>query len=108
MKINILGTKYDFVEASDNEEPSLTGRWGSCDYYEKKICIESNFNKCHNPNYSTDNKPDLRKSVIRHEIIHAFFDESGLEEYSQNEQLVTWIEHQFPKILKVLNEVDAL
>ena len=52
---------------------------------------------------------DIRhKEVLRHEIIHAFFDEAGLNDYSNNEQLVEWIAFQFPKMFRTFVEADCL
>lgn len=47
---------------------------------------------------SLTEKRERRKEVIRHELVHAFFHESGLEQYSDDEVLVAWIAQQFPKI----------
>ncbi len=58
-----------------------------------------------------DNLEVYDKQTLRHEIIHAFFAESGLHsdsDYAENEELVDWIAIQFPKMLKVFQEVDAL
>lgn len=46
--------------------------------------------------------------VLRHEVIHAFFSESGLDDYSSNEELVNWIAIQFPKMLQVFKELEAI
>jgi predicted SprT family Zn-dependent metalloprotease len=55
------------------------------------------------------------KKVIRHEIIHAFLIESGLnnnsmkvEYWAQNEEMVDWIAYQFPKISMVFKEIGCL
>ncbi len=52
-------------------------------------------------------KKDLTK-FLRHEVIHAFFSESGLDDYSSNEELVNWIAIQFPKMLQVFKEIEAI
>jgi hypothetical protein len=54
--------------------------------------------------------------TLRHEIVHAFFNESGLREstnhfegaWCKNEELVDWIAIQFPKIHKVYAELGIL
>lgn len=55
------------------------------------------------------------KKVLRHEIVHAFFFESGLHEcsgqaeaWASNETMVDWIARQGPKIYKAWEEVGAL
>lgn len=56
-----------------------------------------------------------RKKVLRHEIIHAFFYESGIwsnssssEPWGMDEQLTDWIAIQFPKLLNAFKWVDCL
>lgn len=46
--------------------------------------------------------------MLRHELIHAFFCEAGLDDYSSNEQLVDWIAIQSPKIFKIFQELEIL
>ena len=56
------------------------------------------------------------KKVARHEIIHAFLAESGLEEctlqynkaWSQNEEMIDWFAIQLPKIFNVYKELGIL
>lgn len=46
-----------------------------------------------------------------HEIVHAFFFESGLggeSDYAQNEELVDWIARQGPKLYRAWAEAGAL
>ena len=63
-------------------------------------------------------KADLRiykKQVTRHEIIHAFLFESGLdvssvkaESWATNEEMVDWIAIQMPKIIAAMEKAGAL
>ena len=53
-------------------------------------------------------REERRKYIKRHEIIHAFFNESGLPGFSANEQIVDWIATQFSKILEVYRQTGAL
>ena len=58
-----------------------------------------------------NNIAEFEKKVLRHEIIHAFFGESGLRsqsEYAQNEELIDWIAIQIPKIVEVMNKTNCL
>lgn len=43
--------------------------------------------------------------VIRHEVIHAFFAESGLIEYGNDEVLVDWMAKQLPKIQETVEKI---
>lgn len=56
-----------------------------------------------------------QKRVLRHEILHAFLMESGLDENSNscdgwalNEEMVDWFARQSPKIFKVYNKLKIL
>ena len=54
--------------------------------------------------------------TIRHEIIHAFIHESGLDQcafgytgpWARNEEMVDWLAIQSPKIFKVFAEMDLI
>ena len=56
------------------------------------------------------------KETLRHEIIHAFFNESGLQDsankfdgaWSKNEEMIDWFAIQPPKIFKLFKELDIL
>lgn len=89
-KINILGTEYSIVYENFGRD----NRDGYVDIIHKVIHID---------NRSSE---EYIKHVLRHEIIHSFFFESGLEEYWNDEKLVSWIAMQFDKIVKVFNEVE--
>lgn len=106
MKINILGTEYDFILTTDTDDTRLCDLDGYCDAYEKRIAIETKHNE--NAPGSIKDFDALRRKVKRHEIIHAFLHESGLKDYAQNELLVDWIAWQFPKMLKTFQDVDCI
>lgn len=107
-KINVLGTVYTLVlNATEKKYPNLKGLSGYTDFSVKKIVIRK-FEKADD---SLDNLEHYKREVIRHEIIHAFFYESGLDgnsEFARNEELIDWIAIQFEKILEVYKEVRAL
>jgi len=56
------------------------------------------------------------KCTLRHELVHAFLNESGLmwnsftpdKAWAKNEEMVDWIAIQSPKLFKVFREVNAL
>lgn len=56
------------------------------------------------------NLPAYKKSVIRHEIIHAFLYESGLDScsWAANEEMVDFFAMQFPKLLQIFKEADCI
>lgn len=105
MKVNVLGTDYAVKVDSDYlKENNLDG---ICKPYDKEIVIREDADfLCSDDKAET--KELRKKEVIRHELIHAFFDESGLDDYSNNEQLVSWLASQFPKLLQAFKDVNAI
>lgn len=105
MKANILGTTYKIKRK--NLKNSNTDGW--CDNTSKTIVIrKDNYNNVGNFEY-------LMKKQLRHEIIHAYLSESGLQsnfenctQWGHNETMVDWIAIQFPKIYKTYEELNIL
>lgn len=56
------------------------------------------------------NIENYKKKITRHEIIHAFLFESGLDfnSWGRNEEFVDWLALQFPKIIKAFEEAKCL
>jgi len=107
-KVNILGTEYSFIETTSKEDPRLEHADGWCGNYLKEILIESDIYRYAQGGDVDVSRCERLKYIRRHELVHAFFSESGLDDYNGNEQLVSWIAKQFPKMLKVFEEVDAM
>ena len=106
MKLNILGTEYDYAESTAKEDVRLAENYGYYDFSERIIRIESEYNE-NDPNAISDFDV-LKDKVIRHEIIHAFMYESGMREWTEDEKLVDWLAIQFPKMLKAFQEVHCI
>ena len=104
-KIDILGTEY--AVGIDDAACIAMNADGLCKYYDKEIILRK-LEKLLDPDSSEESKLIRMKEVARHEIIHAFFAEAGLFDYSDNEQLVNWIAIQFPKMLKVFHDADCI
>lgn len=104
-KVNVLGTEYSLVE--DSGFLKEINADGIHKQYEKEIAVRSL-----DDYLCADDKAEAKKlrmkEVIRHELTHAFFCESGLSDYMCDEQLVDWIAIQFPKMLKVFEEAECL
>lgn len=108
MKISALGTEYDFIETTGRDDPRLERNDGWCGNYGKVILVETDV-FVHDEGGDMDlTRKERKKYIRRHELVHSFFNESGLDDYSSNEQLVTWIARQFPKMLKAFEEMDAI
>ena len=104
MKVNVLGTEYEIIT---DDSIVYKGVDGICKSYDKEIVIRSKGEMLGSED--SEAIKELRyKEVLRHELIHAFFDESGLDDYSNNEQLVNWIAAQFPKMLKAFIEAGCV
>lgn len=105
-KIQILGVTYKVYEdVIEEDTPIIVDNDGVCDFTTNKIFIAP----LDTTNKTWQNMDMYKRRVIRHEIIHALFHESGLDhesDYARNEELVDWIAIQFPKMLDVFNELN--
>ena len=118
MKIDILGTEYRIEthkvsEDSFMEEKSLAGYCGE----ENKLIVVADMSE---EKYFTgmDEKEQetYRKKTLRHEIIHAFLNESGLSDssnqfdgaWAKNEEMVDWFAIQAPKIFSAFKKMNIL
>lgn len=105
----ILGTPYEIAAGSEKEDVRFEGRDGYTDWTTKTIGIRKEING------DLGSMEAYKKKVLRHEIVHAFFMESGLcensastEEWASNEEMVEWFARQGPKIYRAWQEADAL
>lgn len=101
----ILGTEYNLIKGDETLKEINAD--GECQNYSKIIRIRSPKDMLL-PEDSDDVKKKRYKEVLRHEVVHAFFNECGLDSYSNDEQLIDWIAVQFPKMLKVFQEHECV
>lgn len=115
MVVDILGTEYKIYYRTIKEEPCLENLDGYCNMHTKEIIILdfNTYKKWENETQAT--RDIIMKATLRHEIIHAFLGESGLQESSSsterwavNEEMVDWIALQSPKIFKAFKECECL
>ena len=106
MIVNVLGTKYTIVESNRLKHTNLENCDGYCDYTTKTIVVDT-FKGFPG---SVEDIEKYRKQVIRHELVHAFLYESGLDasSWGRNEEIVDWIAIQFTKLQNVFNQCDVL
>lgn len=109
MKVNVLGTEYEIIsDATASEYPILESHAdGFCDFSTKKILIA----EMKPDDYSMKDLKFYEKKVVRHELVHAFLYESGLDvnsEWARNEEIVDWIALQFPKMNKAFEEMKVM
>lgn len=117
-KVKILGTEYtiEVHKISEDEFMKKNGLEGWCGEDSKMIVIADYEEKEYFPHMEEEEKERRRKSVIRHEIIHAFLNESGLSAsssvpacgWAKHEEMVDWIAIQFPKIAAVYMELGVM
>lgn len=105
MKVNVLGTEYGIRYV-----PSLDGRGGETDFYTKEIRISEQEDVP--AEFKTDNLKEMQNHVLRHELIHAFLFESGMDQSSTahkawavNEEMIDWMAIQMPKIMAAYNSI---
>lgn len=108
MKINILGQEYDLLMLSEKEFPKLdyANANGLAELYSKQLII--NRDSAKEDEGTFDNLKGYVDKVIRHEIIHAYFHESGLQHYCDDERLVDWLAIQIPKIMATIEDVKKI
>ena len=101
--VNILGTEYTIKIETPEQNPKLINANGICEFWSKEIIVDVK-----KPDVETFNNLDLfNRKVLRHEIVHAFFGESGLQEYMRDELLVDWLATQFDKLAEAFKEAEV-
>ena len=108
MKVNILGTEYEIKKLTKEEYPKLETMEanGLAELYTKQLIIDKDMNPNTGEEYS--NFEAYERRTLRHEIIHAFFFESGMRDYCSDEALVDWIAIQIQKMHKAMEETKCL
>ena len=113
-KITVLGQEYAIAQHYRKDDPRLKGFDGYQAPYEKKIVIAQEIvdkaeGRDLNPT-DTGRIDVYLHHIYRHEIIHAFFNESGITyKYNSDEEdfLVDWIARMYPKMKKIFEELGV-
>lgn len=113
-KVNILGSEWSVKFGNEKEYPNLAEMDGYTDPSTREIVVDD----MEASQGQIGAKADLesyQKQVVRHEIIHAFLLESGLDSNSNsadswavNEEMVDWFAIQSPKIFKLFNKLELM
>ena len=113
-KVNILGVKYSIHYQTEAENKNLKEIGGYCDPSVRKICIRD-FSREPAEDGQLERLDYVIRQSLRHEIVHAFFFESGLgfnaskvDHWSTNEEMVDWIALQGPRIFEAFRKCDCL
>ena len=110
-KVDILGANYSIYYKSRKEDTSLETRDGYTDNYVKRIVINTDFSD----SWDKESIKVYKNKVLRHEVLHAYLYESGLDvnsnkaySWAENEEMVDWFAIQAPKLFKIYKELGIL
>lgn len=108
--VKILGSDWTIVYETLEENKGFEQCDGYTDATVKKIHIRRYKDSEIGPgkDFELESVKEHDKYVLRHEVIHAFFNESGLWQnsmsysgsWAMNEEMVDWFAWQYPKIQK--------
>ena len=117
-QVNILGTKYriEIHKMSKDKYMKDKGFAGYCSEERKLIVIADMSEKEYFGGLDEIEKEIYARSCLRHEIVHAFLNESGLSDnanqincaWAKNEEMVDWIALQGAKIYRAWQEAGAI
>ena len=97
-RVCVLGTDYAILQDSNiTKDLNTRGLDGETNLYSKTISI-CNIADMLEPDSTAYEKSVRYKETMRHEIIHVFFHESGLDDYCRDEVLVDYLAKQWNKM----------
>lgn len=118
MKIDILGTEYriETHKVSEDSYMEEKGLAGYCEEENKLIVVADMSEEKYFVGMDEKAQEIYRKKTLRHEIMHAFLNESGLSDssnrfdgaWAKNEEMVDWLAIQTPKIFSTFNKMNIL
>ena len=116
--VQVLDTIYTIQIKRFDEDPSFKdeGLGGWCRAATREIILLDYKTAPGNERESVSACLKTMKLNLRHEIVHAFFNESGLQfnglqyegAWCKNEEMVDWFAAQGPKIYRAWREAGAL
>ena len=116
-KTHILGVEYT-IYLDDYEKNGYMKENNLCGYalfIQRKIVVADASLDSYPASGERENAKELIKQIIRHEIVHAFLNECGLREctnqsypWAINEEMIDWIALMAPKMLESFKEANAL
>lgn len=95
-QIKICGIDYTIRRVRQSVDENLADCCGYVNKPDKVIVINSEL--C----------SEEQTATLRHELLHAFFHECGLERYCNDELLIEFLEIQLPKIFALCNELKII
>lgn len=103
-EIHILGSKWQIIE---DDEFRIADADGFTDNSVREIHLRSIFS---DEKSSVADMEEYKRRVLRHEILHAFIFECGLDtenSWARNEEMVEFFALQFDKILTLFSTVKV-
>ena len=117
-KISILGTEYriEIHKVSEDEFLEKNRLSGYCGEENKLIVVADMSEKKYFDGMDENEQDIYRKKVLRHEIIHAFLNESGLSDsasipsgaWAKHEEMIDWFAIQSPKLFTAFLELGLI
>ena len=114
MNVSIMGTCYD-IRFVDEYPERLKGVGEYADGLFNRCNREIYILKNKDKDFTDEGRKRHMNRVLRHEIIHAYLEESGLSAssnmisaWAQNEEMVDWLAIQSSKIFATFQEVGCL
>lgn len=97
-RVTVLGAEYSIAET--DELPEDTD--GECHRFTRRIIVRPL------EDGADDDDRRYRREVLRHEVMHAFFAECGMERWHDDEDLVQFLAAKLPSILGTMIRAGAM
>lgn len=117
MNVNVLGTEYKIIVKKYDEDVFKEKQIdGYCNGFTKEIAVCDLTTKEDWKIESKETITECQKQILRHEIVHAFLNESGLQanahnndnSWAYNEEMVDWIALQGLKIYNAWKQAECI
>lgn len=118
IKVNVLGTEYTIEKHRYQDDAELKGLGGYCRFLVPQIVIgDLATHPDLGGNENIEVLKEMEKETIRHELLHAFLNESGIADssfasdcipWAKNEEMIDWFAIQSPKIMKAYKEIGCI
>ena len=117
-KIDVLGTEYaiKIVKVSECDDLKNNKFCGLCNNLTHTILLGDASEEEFFGSMTEEEQEIQMKTTLSHEVIHAFLNESGLQDaaaridagWARNEEMVDWFAIQSPKIFKAFMKLGIL
>lgn len=105
MRIDVLGVPY--TVRTSTEECDREGADGLTDRFKKEIVMKRRADMLGGCD-EQDVLATYYRRCQRHELIHAFFFEAGMERYGMDEDLVDLLALKWPQMCEAMRKIGAM